>query len=244
MKRILSICCAALLGGLAACKPAATSEDIKQLQAAVQSLTTKVDALTQRLGGARAAQPQQPPEDYEKVHNIDVSTAPSTGPKDAVAVLVEYSDFQCPYCARADPFIKELKEKYPKDLRVVFKHFPLPFHPAAKPTAIASLAAEEQGKFWEFHDVLFKNFQTLDGSQEGIEKYAVEAGLDVARFKKDLEANRAKYEAQITKDIQEGRSVDVRGTPTLYLNGKKLDPTLRTVDGLSPVIDAAIAKKG
>jgi protein-disulfide isomerase len=236
--------CALVLGSLTACQPA-TQSDVRELKGEVAALAQKIDALTQRLGGARpAAQPSGPPEDFEKVHSIDVGSAPILGNKDAPVTLVEYSDFQCPFCARADPFIKELQGKYPNKLRVVFKHFPLTeIHPAARPVAIASLAAQAQGKFWEFHDVLFKNYRTLDGSPESIERYAQEAGLNVAKFKKDLEANRAKYESQVDQDVKQGMQVDVRGTPTLYLNGKKVDPRLRSIDAMSSVIDSLLEKK-
>ena len=232
---------AVVLGGLVACKPA-TQSDVRELKGEIAALTQKIDALTQRLGGGGGrAGGGPPPEDYEKVHNLDIGNSPIMGAKDAPVTLVEYSDFQCPFCARADPFIKELQSKYPNKLKVVFKHFPLTeIHPAAKPTAIASLAAQEQGKFWEFHDVLFKNYRTLDGSPASLEAYAKEAGLNVAKFKKDLEANRAKYESQVEQDTKQGLGADVRGTPTLFLNGKKVDPRMRSIDAMSAVIDRLI----
>jgi protein-disulfide isomerase len=190
------------------------------------------------------APPGPPAEDFDKVYDIEVGASPVLGKTDAPVTLVEYSDFQCPFCARADPIIKEVQKKYADKVRVIFKHYPLSFHEAARPTAIGSMAAQEQGKFWEYHDVLFKNNSGLDGSDAGLEKYAKEAGLDVEKFKKDLAAKRAEYESRVEKDISLGNEVDVRGTPTLFLNGKKLDPRKRSIEQMSAAIDALLAQKG
>ena len=101
--------------------------------------------------------------------------------------MVVFSDFQCPYCARATPAVKEHRDAYPNDVRIVWKHLPLPFHPNAMPAALAAEAAREQGgapKFWAMHDKLFANQAAL--SEATYEQYARELGLDQARFKKDL----------------------------------------------------------
>jgi protein-disulfide isomerase len=122
-------------------------------------------------------------------------------------------------------------------VRIAYKHFPLSFHPAAKPAAIASVAAQEQGKFWEFHDVIFEatTKRQLKGSDEDMLKYAEQAGLDMDQFKADMAANKADYEKRVNADYVEGQKVQVRGTPTLYLNGKKVRN--RSQDGLSATID-------
>jgi protein-disulfide isomerase len=241
MNRALLACCAALLLIPAGCRPA-SQRDIRELKDQIGELAQKVDAIDQKLGGGRqvAQAPVRQVEDFEAVHRIDIEGSPVRGPQDAPVTLVEYSDFQCPFCARADPLLKQVAEKYPRQLRIVFKHFPLSFHPAARPVALASLAAQEQGKFWEFHDVVFKHNETLDGSQESVERYAKEAGLDLARFRKDLKEKRAQYDARIEKDLQQGNDVDVRGTPTLYLNGKKLDPRQRSLEAMSAAIESLL----
>ena len=230
------------LGALAlfiACQPA-TRQDVQDLQQQVAALAKKVDSLGDKIGDAPARRPSPPPEDFDKVYDIRVGDAPVYGPKDAPVTLVEYSDFQCPFCARARPLLRQIADKYPDKVRLVFKHFPLSFHPAAGPAALASMAAQDQGKFWEFHDVLFDNNSTLDGSAKGLEGYAEKAGLDVERFKRDLEQNRSRYQERVVADMRQGQEVDVRGTPTLYVNGKKMDPRLRSMEGMTALIDSIL----
>ncbi len=151
---------------------------------------------------------------------VPLSDSPSQGPKDAKVTIVEFSDFQCPYCSRVLPLLKQVKDAYPKDVRVVFKQFPLPMHPHAHLAAEASLAAREQGKFWEMHDRLFANQQFLD--EASIERYAKELGLNVERFRDAL--RQGKFKALVDKEMQEGVAAGVNGTPTLFINGKRVDP--------------------
>ena len=166
------------------------------------------------------------------------------GNPNAPVTVVEFSDFECPFCARAAPDMKKIYEKYPEQVRVVFMHFPLSFHRNARPTAIGSLAADEQGKFWEYHDVLFEKTlaRSLGGSDEDLIAYAEEAGLDVAKFKADLEANRDAYDKTVTAHFAAGQSATVRGTPTLYINGKKVRD--RSIAGMSRTIDAILEDEG
>ena len=109
-------------------------------------------------------------------------------------------------------------EKYPKDVRIVFRHQPLPFHPNALPAAKASMAANKQGKFFEFHDKLFANQQALDDAH--YEQFAKEIGLDVGKFKSDLAAH--KYKDQIEKDSKDGTAAGASGTPSFFINGRPL----------------------
>ena len=126
----------------------------------------------------------------------------------------------------------------------MFKHFPLAFHRAARPTAIASVAAQDQGKFWEYHDVLFKKTgaRELKPDQAELVKYAEEAGLDVERFKADLEGKKAEYDKKVSADYAEGQRVEVRGTPTLYLNGKKVRN--RSAAAMAKVVDELLKGEG
>jgi len=144
------------------------------------------------------------------------STGPSLGPADAPVTLIEFSDFQCPFCARAAPVLKTLKEHYPTQLRVVYKHLPLEsIHPRARAAAEAAVCAEEQGKFWEFHDRLFANAGTL--SEEDLRGHAQAIGLDVAAFETCRTApNRG---AKIEADMAEAKAAGVTGTPAFVLNG-------------------------
>jgi len=230
---------ALLLSLLGACVPPGELEEIKTQQA---QILEKLDALTRKLDAGAAPRPvaRRPSEDFDRAYSIDVGSSPIRGNPNAAVTLVAYSDFQCPYCARATPSIDALQEKYGDKLRVVFKHFPLvELHPSAKPAAVAAVAAQEQGRFWEFHDTLFKNQAAL--AQQNWEALAKEAGLDVARFRSDLEQNAAPYEQRVDADLQQGRSVDVRATPTLYINGKKV-ADYRNLDGMSAMVEAALRK--
>ncbi len=228
--------------GLVACQPA-TKDDVEELKAQQAEILAKLAALDGKIGAAPARR-GPPAEDYDKVHKIDLTGAPILGNPNAAITVVEYSDFQCPYCARTAPDIKALHAKYPDQVRVVYKHFPLGFHEAARPAAVASVAAQEQGKFWEYHDVVFEATakRQLSGSDEELVKYAQQAGLDVEQFKKDMADNKAAYEARIDGDYKEGQRVDVRGTPTLYINGKKVRN--RSVAGMSEVIDQILKEQG
>lgn len=241
-KTILSSAVLTLAVGLLACQPPGTAADLKEIKEQQARILEKLTALEkgqEKLqGAARAPTPAaRAQEDFDRVYSIDVANAPVRGKNDARVTIVEYSDFQCPFCARAQPMIEALLDKYPDDVRLVYKHFPLSFHKAAKPTAIASVAAHEQGKFWELHDVLFESSASLDPSK--IEQYAQQAGLDMERFRRDLAERRSDYEKLVNADYAAGTRIDVRGTPTLYINGKKVRN--RTVEGMSAMVEAALA---
>lgn len=129
-------------------------------------------------------------------------------------------------------------EKYPNDLKLVIKHFPLPTHKAARPASVAALAANNQGKFWEFHAKLFENYRALD--EKKIEEIAVELGLDMEKFAVDQKS--PEIAALIERDLKNGREIGVRGTPTIFLNGKRVK--IRSTQGFQQLIEAEIAKKG
>ena len=144
--------------------------------------------------------------------------APAFGPEDAKVTVVEFSDFQCPYCSRAATAVDQIKEKYGTRVRFVFRQFPLPMHENARGAAEAALAANAQGKFWEFHDKMFQNQSKL--SRDSLESLAKEAGLDVAAFKKALDSKT--YAADVDADLKLGESVAVNGTPTMFINGARV----------------------
>lgn len=247
MQRTINGALAAVLAlGLLACQPA-TKDDVEAIQATQAEILKKLtdmEAAQKKLAAAAPARQGPPVEDFGKVYKINLSKAPILGNPNAPITIVEYSDFECPYCARTAPDVLAVLKKYPDKVRIAYKHFPLSFHPAARPAAIASVAAQEQGKFWEFHDVIFKKTseRKLKPSEEDMISYAKEAGLDVDQFKKDMDTKSAEYEKQVQADYVEGQSVDVRGTPTLYLNGKKVQN--RSVSGLAASIDAILAEQG
>lgn len=140
------------------------------------------------------------------------------GPKAAKVTIVEFSDFQCPFCQKAGPLLKQIEETYGKDVAIVFKHQPLPFHDRAMDAAIAFQAANKQGKAWQLHDKMFANQQAL--SVADLERYAKEIGLDVARFKKDMADPKVKDE--VLADQKVAGSVGANGTPTFFINGRQI----------------------
>lgn len=127
-------------------------------------------------------------------------------------------------------------EKYPNDVKLVVKHFPLPSHKAARPAAIAALAAHKQDKFWEFHAKLLENYRSLDDKK--IEEIAIELKLDMAKFAADKKS--PDISALIARDIQNGKAIGVRGTPTIFLNGKRVKN--RSMQGFQQMIEAEISK--
>jgi protein-disulfide isomerase len=140
------------------------------------------------------------------------------GDKNAPIELVEYGDYQCPHCGEAYPIIKSIQKKLGKNLKFVFRNFPLAeSHPDATNAAIATEAAAVQGKFWEMHDMVFEHQGNL--SDRALEKYAQKIGLDTSRFKTDF----AKKEIQdkVGADLESGIRSGVNGTPSFFINGKK-----------------------
>jgi protein-disulfide isomerase len=184
---------------------------------------------------SRAAQAEPPPAAARKVEIP--ADSPAVGPATAKVTIVEWSDFECPFCSRAVPTINKIKETYGKDVRVVFRHQPLPMHPNAKPAAAASMAAHEQGKFWEMHDKLFANQRALD--RANLDKYAQELGLDMARYKAAMDSN--KYAAKIDADSSSGSAVGANGTPAFFINGRFLSGA-QPFEAFKPLIDEEIAK--
>jgi protein-disulfide isomerase len=166
---------------------------------------------------APAAPPAPPPAVYRKVPVR--ADDPARGPKDAKLTVVLFSDFECPFCARVEPTLKQLEEAFPGQVRVTWKHQPIAsLHPNAMGAALATEAAREQGKFWELHAKLFENQRALGA--EALPGYARAAGLDVAKFEKALAAKRG--EARIVEDQRLGNSVGASGTPTMFFNCRQV----------------------
>jgi protein-disulfide isomerase len=173
----------------------------------------------------------------EEAVALPVSGAPVKGPAGARIALVEFSDFECPYCSRAVPKIDAILKAYPNDAKLIYKQFPLPNHPHARMAAQAAVAAQSQDKFWPMYDKLFANFNKL--SEATVVALAKESGLDMARF--EAERNSAKAKAVVDRDIADGTKVQIAGTPTLFINGKRYNgPLDMTV--LKPILDAELKK--
>lgn len=146
---------------------------------------------------------------------MEIGKSPVKGPANAKVTIVEFSDFQCPYCKRGHDTMEEVLKAYPKDVKLTFKHYPLPFHKEAEPASRAAWAAQQQGKFWEFHDVLFNNQDKL--GQDFYLATAKELKLDEAKFKADMNSEAAKK--QIEEDTELGSKNGIQGTPGFFVNG-------------------------
>jgi protein-disulfide isomerase len=198
------------------------------LEAAVAGALTDADArlhkgvarkkLYDALMATAKAEVEQPPLVEPEAHAVDPgAAAPARGRADAPVTVVEFSDFECPFCKRAAALIADVQAKHADDVRVVFRFFPLPYHKHAQEAALAALAAKEQGRFWEMHDKLFANQNALD--RPALDRYAAEIGLDVAKF--DATLAKGGLADAISRDRLAGGSL-VDGTPTLFVNGHKL----------------------
>jgi protein-disulfide isomerase len=162
---------------------------------------------------------------------------PSRGPDGAKVTIVEFSDFECPFCSKAEDSVSQVMEQYAGKVKLVFRHFPLSFHPNAAKAAEASLCAEDQGKFWEMHKVLFANQQKL--GVEDLKAHAQSVGLDAAKFTACLEGGAKK--AVVDADQKAGAEVGVTGTPAFFINGKMLSGALPAAE-FKKIIDAELAK--
>ncbi|MFA9412299.1 MAG: DsbA family protein, partial [Deltaproteobacteria bacterium] len=170
-------------------------------------------------------------------YKIPVTDAqPSKGPKDALVTIVEFSEFQCPFCARVLPTTKEIVDTYGDKVRFVWRNNPLPFHPNAGPAAAVAMEANAQGKFWEVHDVLFANQKAL--GREQLEEYAQKAGLDMAGVKKAIDEGT--HKKAIDADQALAAQVGARGTPYFFVNGRTLRGA-QPIAAFKKIIDEEIA---
>ncbi|MEN9723183.1 MAG: hypothetical protein RJB38_1169 [Pseudomonadota bacterium] len=184
-----------------------------------------------------------PVEVYFEKPKLDVKvdageTAPTMGKKGAKVTIVEFSDFQCPFCARGADTVHEIAKKYGSKVQIAFRHFPLPMHKEARPASEASMCVNEQGtdKFWKFHDKVFKNQQSLDDAS--LEKFAKESGANVEKFKACYSAK--KFAKLVQDDMEYGEKVGVRSTPTFFVNGQIVNGAV-PIEQFSELIDEALA---
>ena len=148
---------------------------------------------------------------------INIQGDPVMGPETARITIVEFSDFQCPFCAAAVVQARILLEKYPNDVRLVFKQFPLDDHSQAFLAAQAAVAAHAQGKFWQMHDKLYDNYRSI--SPQNVLIWAKEIGLDMKRFVQEVDSG--KYKTEIENEMKQGEVAGVQGTPTFFFNGRR-----------------------
>jgi protein-disulfide isomerase len=168
---------------------------------------------------------------------INITDAPIKGPADAPVAVVVYTDFQAPVGVKLAPVLEQVLAKYPQQVKLVYKNFPLKSkHGFAGRAAVAALAAERQGKFWDFYNLLFANYQGLH--QKKIEEFAANLGMDVAQFKKDMRDSR--MSAKIQQDMSEGAAAGVRVPPTVFVNGRIVREV--TLEGISAGVEKELLK--
>ena len=217
-------------------------EDIKKGQKEILDRLTALEKSVQDVkktaaAAAPAAAPARPQIDPAKVYNIPLANSPVRGPSDAKVTVVEFADYQCPFCGQAEGLMSQVLASYPKEVRLVYKQFPLStIHPQAMAASKAALAAGRQGKYWEMHDLIFRNQHDL--SPEKLTQLAESLQLDVMQFEMDMES--PEVLAQISREQQEGKSADVVGTPTIFVNGKRL--MNRSLDGFKQMIDTSLGR--
>ena len=148
------------------------------------------------------------------------------GPEDAAVTIVEFSDFQCPSCRAASPLVKQVMNEYPEDVRVIYRHFPLGSFPYSQLAAQASEIAGENDLFWEYHDLLFQNqaewsaLRSEGAVRDIFVTYAGELGIDTEQFQEKIQSN--EYQDEVLADRALGNSLNITGTPTLFVNGQRL----------------------
>jgi protein-disulfide isomerase len=183
------------------------------------------------------------PED-KTVGKNETESAHIRGNPEAPVTLEEYGDFQCPPCGMFATFVGQLEKEYDSRLRVVFRNFPLAVHEHAREAALAAEAAGLQGHFWEMHDVLYREQQTWSkapNARELFESYAGTIGLDLDKFKKDMDGEKTKE--RVEADRQRGESLGIQTTPTLFINNQPVDQKDKNPEGIRAEINAALEKK-
>jgi protein-disulfide isomerase len=200
--------------------------------------TSPAPAANPEADGDRPA-PRRPNPDA--VYKVEVPAGtPQRGPNDALVTIVEFSDFQCPFCSRVEPTLTQIAERYGNDVRIVWMNNPLPFHPNAGPAANAAMEAFEQGgnaKFWAMHDKLFENQREL--TRENIERFGQEVGLNLQQLRAALDGN--EHQAKIEQAQNLARGLGASGTPSFFINGRNLRGA-QPLEAFTAVIDAELAK--
>jgi protein-disulfide isomerase len=152
----------------------------------------------------------------DDIQPIVIHNRPYKGPADAPVTIAIFDDYQCPYCYRLEPLMEKITDRFPNEVKLVIKHFPLTnIHKHAFSAAVASLAAHRQGKFWEFHKAVFEHYKDMD--EDKIRAAAASVGLDMDQFEKDRKDK--KLQDIVLADMNNGRQIGVKGTPTIYING-------------------------
>jgi protein-disulfide isomerase len=169
---------------------------------------------------------------------VATANSPSKGPANAPIEMVEFSDFQCPFCLRADPTVQQVLKTYGDKIKFVYRHYPLPNHPAARPAAEAAACAGEQGKFWPYHDLLFANPSKL--SDADFKQHAASLSLNTAQFNNCVDTHKMK--PAIDTDVKEGEEAGVNGTPAFYINGRMISGA-QPFEAFKKIIDEELSRR-
>jgi protein-disulfide isomerase len=203
-----------------------------------QKLFARRDEFVESLRSQSKIVMRLPPPPIVRVE-VGTQGAPVRGPAEAPVTLVEFSDFHCPFCKQSQATLKQLLERYAGKLKLVYRDFPLDqLHPQARGAAEAARCANDQGKFWEYHDVLFA--QPPQASPESLRRYAEQAGLDTVVFDRCLSSG-AHREA-VQRDVEEGTRLGITGTPAFFINGR---PVLgaQQLEAFTRVIEEELARR-
>ena len=171
--------------------------------------------------------------------HVSAANSPSKGSASAPIELIEFSDFQCPFCQRADPTVRQVLSTYGDRIRLVYRHYPLPNHPFARPAAEAAACAGEQDKFWPYHDRLFASPSKL--SDPDLKQHAAELGLNAVQFNTCVDSHKLK--AEVDADLKAGEEAGVNGTPAFFINGRMLSGA-QPFEAFKKIIDDELALKG
>jgi protein-disulfide isomerase len=203
------------------------------------AMDAKVGEAVQKMAQARPQQQAPRGPDPNKVYPVNLDGIPLKGPADAAVTIVEISDFQCPFCARVVPTLEKVEQVYGPLVRRAFKHHPLPFHKDAPLAHLASIAAQEQGKFWEYKQLLFANQKDL--SRPTLLAHARKLGLDMTRFEAGLVSMPAKQ--RVVAEMNEAEAIGITGTPGFLINGRFVNGA-KPFEEFAKVINQELQKKG
>ena len=207
--------------------------------AELASLGVALADVKEAFAGARPSLPSARPgrPDPDRHYQISLKDEPMRGPSDAPVTIVEFSDFQCPFCQRVGATLDQVQREYGDQVRIAFKHMPLSMHPNAPDAHAAAEAAHRQGKFWEMHDRIFGNQQEM--SPQKYADYAREMGLDVERFDRDRASPDVKERIEADKRVADG--LGVSGTPAFFVNGRFLSGA-QPFESFKELIDAELGR--
>ena len=215
-------------------------KELHAVRSELKKVTADLKAAALRAQPTKQVKPKTVRQPDTSIHNVNIDSSPTLGPKGAQVTIVEFVDFQCPHSAREYPKIKKALEDYPDKVRFVFKHYPLSMHKKAKPVHAATELARLEGgaeTFWKMHDMIMVNPKQLEIAN--LRGYAESLGLNLTKFDEVMD-DEEKIDELLKADMSEARKCNVRGTPTVLINGLRLSP--RNIEDYKARIDKILAE--